>query len=450
MNLQDNTLRKSDIEYSYTCTKYEQIKYHFNQLFGIFKNHKNIYISHTTDYKVLNLHDKCKISNFDDFYINQMINRNEFEDRNYYTSPVIYRYIDNEISKKKLHIEAFSAIIIDIDERSMDAEEYVEMLEENNFFDTVLRPSYFINSGNGVYAVYLLNYVTGLNSNMVYSYSKVKNILYDIYKADRKSRETNHTYRMPGTTNYKENDTESYILDFDNIKYHDAKRYTFTELADSLGYTKEYIKAFREKYALIKAEKVLKRKNKVYDLNAIKSKKTNSKSGFYYISSLRVHDIRYLVNSRSIAGYDFDGMRHDLLLSFSIYLFYSNYKRFKQESEELINDVYIQVIALNNQMENQRLDITRIDKIVDCALTSLKNLVKVNGIKQFNTTDGIYYHNTDTLRNIFNVTSDEDKYMHQLLPESTRKRTNDENRNSNKRTQRRDKNGIPDKGFYWA
>lgn len=443
--------------------RYDQIQWHIGQIFDLAnKSTKNSYLSMSLpgEPKKIQIHDKKRLFLLQkEEYIDEIIKKNEYADQDIFMAPATYT--KDADGRKKENLESFWGIIVDIDDIECDAEDYIEMLYDTKLFDEIPAPGYWISSGRGLYAVYLLNHATAKDKGLSELYYMIKCKLYDAYNADYKSLELNHLYRMPGTINHKSN-AEAYIVDFHEIKYHKPQRWWISDLADELGYTKEFLNQQREAEAIARTAKAIGRTNEVLNLDVFKQRKKSKKkrSGILSTSVLRVRDIEYLVCSRVGNGISLDGYRNEILISYAIYLYYSYYSNLeKEETHTIIEE---KIAALNRAFQDEKLEYSRVELAISYARTSVENLVKNQGIKEFrykyckkthcmiqNTNwrfdDGIYYHNTDTLIKRLDITKEEMDFMQQLADEDIRKKRINERRNESKRLARKEKNGMTKK-----
>jgi len=408
----------------------------------------------------IKIHDKIRLFLLQkEEYIDEIINKNEYADQDIFIAPATY--IKDADGRRKENLESFWGIIVDIDDIECDAEDYIEMLYETNLFEEIPAPGYWISSGRGLYAVYLLHHATAKDKGLSELYYMIKCKLYDAYNADYKSLELNHLYRLPGTINHKSN-AEAYIVDFHEIKYQKPQRWWIGDLADQLGYTKEFLNQQREAEAIARAARAIGLTNEVLNLDVFKQRKKSNKkkSGILSTSVLRVQDIEYLVYSRVKNGISLDGYRNEILISYAIYLYYSYYSNLeKEETHTIIEE---KVATLNRAFQDEMLEYSRVELAISYARTSVENLVKNKGIKEFRYkyckktrcmiqnndwrfNDGIYYHNTYTLIRRLGITNEEMNHMQQLAHEDIRKKKINERRNKSKRLARKEKNGMTKK-----
>lgn len=264
-----------------------------------------------------------------------------------------------------------SGFIVDVDYYNVEeykhltAYELIEVMEKDGAFN-MLKPSYFINSGNGLYIVYLLNNVsvnTNLNDlqNMAHQkniekrrsiiISLIKN--FEKYGSDKKCNDLTRIYKMPGTINFKTgNDTE--IMYFDKVKNKPLKRYTLGHLYNKFldkGYVAE---PKPKKVKEIEPFKVIsepKKQDKPKKINKKTKINTNNdtckeirtyavnidgiktiRNGFT-LNKARIDDLETLLNIRNYNFYNLH-IRNTYLHIYSVYL-----RKITDDLEEIFNKV---------------------------------------------------------------------------------------------------------------
>lgn len=328
------------------------------------------------------------------------------------------------------------SITVDIDNINMDAEDYINILEESGIFETIPRPSYYISSGGGIYAQFLLYNVSN-NPKMESLYRKLKNKLYEVLNGDERSRELNHLYRIPGLINHNRG-TRSYIVDFDNLISTNPKRWYISELSNEVfEYTREdYRELCKKRYKNRGIEmkeqrekEQLKRKKKKYSLHLApdQSKNQAHASAFYRTSKLRISDISNLINMRISKKENLDNMRNEILMIYALSLYYTNFD-LKGISESVHHYIEKEVYKLNRKFGSQALKEERPKSISKSAKMACEKLIEAKGIKEFNegNHDGIYYYNTDTIIKRLNITVEEMQFMDHLAYKEIREQKVDE------------------------
>lgn len=357
--------------------KYDQIQWYMYQLFRFANQGKrHIYLCSSKEVGKICIQQKMRIYFFNDEIIDQMLSKNEHNFQDYFTAPCTY--LESSKSRTTENIESFYALLIDIDNIGMDPEDYVEEVNESGIWNSIPSPSFWIGSGGGIYAVYLLNHTTARNKHFHSLYRLVKRRLYELLGGDIHSTDSNHLYRIPGLNNHKYPSAECSIVDFDKIKNSQVSRYYLSDLADSLGYTREFLQEERKQKRFSNVEKKpeLVKKSRHHDeLNS----KNKIVSGWWYTSYRRVQDIKLLVSMRVEIGYDFDGMRNQLLFCYAVYSYYVHYNQVDD------NIVYLSirsdVESLNNMLKEQSLDYHRVEMAVESAKKSVGRLVDQKGKK---------------------------------------------------------------------
>lgn len=447
---------RAEVRYDLENQAQRQIRWHLDNIFykskQKYRNRKFVYVSNTGEYS--NEYDLdhndlmplIKANNQD--YISAMQYTNEFGEKDYFISPCTYE--KNADARSLENIESWRAITVDIDDIGMDAEEYIQILEESGIFKTIPRPSYWISSGGGIYAQYLLYNVSNTEV-MRRTYEKLKFKLYDVLNGDRRSKELNHLYRIPGLMNHNRG-VRSYIVDFDNLIYDNPKRWYISELADEVfEYTREeyrvicrqrYIQRGIEMKERRAKERETRKKKKSLYLAADASKNEAHATGFYHTSKWRVRDIPIVVDKRVSNNESFDDMRNETLMIYALSLYYMHFD-LKGISEFVHHYILKEVQKLNMKFGSQALKAKRPISIAESARKACEKLIEAKGIKEFNESnhDGIYYYNTDTIIERLKITEEEMELMGHLAYKDLRDKKVDERKREKAKKALENENG---------
>ncbi len=216
---------------------------------------------------------------------------------------------------QRIKQNAFSSecIIVDIDYynipslKGYTAEQVFDQMQNNGLFDKA-SPSYAINSGNGLYLIYLLELVPLYRFNRnVKLWELVTKELVNQFKSfggDPKACDISRVNRLPYSTNQKTG-KEAYIINFNTLKVKPPTRYTLSSLADMvLPYTYEDVLTYKK---LNKVEK---------KISTSSSAKPYQLLTPYSLALARCDDLERLLEFRS---YDIDGYRNTFLFLYSLF-----------------------------------------------------------------------------------------------------------------------------------
>lgn len=245
-NNQIKQLYESNVYKLTNARRVEQAMIFFNLLHGF--NYKddevkfvilaNAYIQQST-YKLGWEQWGFKISQIEWNYMNSFL-----------TLDNCYMTVNNFISPSRTNDKCFqlTCFYVDIDYYKIDkykdktCEEMIEIIRKKGLFKN-LEPSFFVDSGNGMYLYYLLeNTMNGQMNNLKYVWSRTESTLikrFSEFGADAQACDISRVTRVPGSKNNKTGRIARLIYNTDksNYKYDvykEVKRYKLKEITDVL------------------------------------------------------------------------------------------------------------------------------------------------------------------------------------------------------------------------
>lgn len=302
-----------------------------------------------------------------------------------------------------------NAVLIDLDYyniprlQNLSAVEMIKTLRNEIDY---LEPSFYVDSGRGLYLIWLLN-ETYSTVNSRKFYKNIEEMLINKFKdygADEKVKDLARVIRMPGTINSKTKKKVSIILprsiENDIIAYSDnAVRFELSDI-------KEY---FNDDKPSVKSVKNNKRKQS-------KESKVISINNFLTLNYSRAVDLETLVEIRK----DLTGSREELLFLYRLNLLYANLDR---------HEALKKTLELNNKLnhplsENEVKTATRSAETNADIFNRLKaKYDEKNGC--FNTylsQNGCYLYKNSTIIKLFNISAEEQKYMKTLIDSNEKNR----------------------------
>jgi len=340
--------------------------------------------------------------------IKKIINLSITENYNVYVSQANYF---NALSRTKSNLWNISTLIVDIDYykiseyKDLPAENIVKLMELDGLFNKIPKPSYLIDSGNGLYLVYLLNSVP-LKS----FYGNIKlwelvskalvNQLAD-YAADIKATDVTRINRLPVTVNYKTN-RQVNIINFEQIKDKHIQRYNLSDLADMLlPYSHSEVVVYKQK----KEDKEKKKLEQIKKKNA----KVRSLNNIYKLNYSRMKDIETLIELRSS---NCEGTRELMLFLYALFAF-----DYIKDENKVLNEL----IRLNNTFISS-LSIKEVEHAFESAK---KNVDK-------------YKYKNETLINLLQITKEEMKCLLTLIDDKEKL----ERQKAKRKQERRNENNL--------
>ncbi|MGL5149787.1 MAG: DNA-binding response regulator [Clostridium sp.] len=202
------------------------------------------------------------------------------------------------------YLKELKAQFIDLDtyKTKFTKEQIIMCLEAEHFNKTIPRPNLIIDSGRGLYLIWLLNSVP---SKALPLWKAVEEHLYSVLKtfgADRQALDPTRVLRVPGSINSKSNTMVEIIEQYDYV-------YDLREIQ------KEYLPELEERKAKKRG-----RPNKIRYIHMERS--------LYYA---RIQDIIKLCELRE---YDLEGQREFILFLYRYYLCY-----FLEDTQKALEDV---------------------------------------------------------------------------------------------------------------
>ena len=326
-----------------------------------------------------------------------------------------YMAINSFTTPKRLtsNIYSINALWSDIDYYKVDRyknksyEEMIEIISRNKIIKKS-PPSFWMYSGKGVYAFWLLENAHGKICLPIWN-TMMGEIQKELakYGADNKSTDGAHVLRLAGSINSKTGNIAKINNLNNNFEY---KRYTIKELSSKLlpelKYTKEeWEEREKEKWINMKEEK-LNKENQKRKISKAK-KKGNKIRCLLTVSTLnyeRMNDIYSLINLR-------DGKcEHNRELMLFLYRYWGNC--YYRDKDKALNEI----IEINNMFENP-LDLKEVisatKKAEDAAekweekINEYYSLEIKPSIKVFFKNSGAYAYSNNKLIELLNITYEE-------------------------------------------
>lgn len=279
--------------------------------------------------------------------------------------------------RTKENLRYLNSLYIDLDyyKMNLNRQEVLSKLEDEYFNKSIPVPSMIVDSGRGLYLIWLIEQVP---SKVVSLWSAMQHYLYDKLKslgADRQALDPSRILRVIGSYNTKSN-TNVKLLRFEFVRY--------------------TLKKLKEMY-LPKVTKKLETKKKAFKGKIVK---------FFNIYSLykaRIDDLEKLAELR---GYDLEGKRELILF---IYRYYNEILEGKERALELTYE-------FNNKF------------IKPLSLSEVRSSTKSNYIGKYN------YRNS-TLVELLDISKDEMEFLSSMVTEEVKYERNNERRKRNRRNE---------------
>ena len=267
-------------------------------------------------------------------------------------------------NRKVSNIRQINCFYVDIDYykkrkyKNKTCEQMIDIMRADGMFD-ILEPSFFVDSGNGMYIYYLLNDVPKQSSKL---WSKIEEMLVNQfipYGADEGAKDLARVLRLPGSTNSKTGRKARLILTNDNIE---PIRYNLSHIRDTLLPKLPYTKKELEE---LKRERKKAIKNKLKTPKA----KSNPSSNVIYIFNQyslncnRVNDIKQIL---ALRDYDIKGIRNITFHLFTLFSFHAY--GLKQD-----DSIWHSLIELNDRLK-EPLNINELENVFNMSKEQTKLL----------------------------------------------------------------------------
>ena len=268
------------------------------------------------------------------------------------------------------YIKELNALFIDLDcyKTKFTKEQILMNLEENYFNQSIPIPNFVIDSGRGIYLLWLINAVP---SKALPLWKSIEEYLYNELKyfgADRQAIDATRILRVPGSINSKSKTVVDIIDEYDYI-------YDLREIQ------KEFLP----------------------DLSEIKKKKRGRPKKIIFVHrerSLYYARIQDIIKLCELREYDLKGHREIILFLYRYYLC-----SFTEDTQKALDDV----LGLNNMFKQPL-----IEKEVVRATKSAEKCY-LDKIKQ-------YKYKNDTLINLLEITEYEQTHMITIISKNEYKR----------------------------
>lgn len=325
------------------------------------------------------------------------------EEENFYCS-VNTLYAPGRHSGK--YVNKLNALIIDLDYynvpelKDLTAMQIVGLLEAEKDYPS---PSFYIDSGRGLYIIWLLENTYATTASKRY-WKQIEKTLIDIfadYGADKKVSDVARVLRLIGSKNSKTGNTVKIIQSvscYDTSRFDNILRYELGDIA-------EYFWGCRELFTLDKKKpkKVKKRKQ---------TQKVIQLKNTYTLNYNRYKDLETLVDLR--ANTKTDGWREYLLFLYRLNLLYCNIEP---------HNALKMTLALNNKL-GIPLDIEEVTEatanaegVAECYHRLLGNYKDTYDISlsQHLYNGGAYIYTNKTIIKELNITDEEQSYLATII-----------------------------------
>lgn len=296
---------------------------------------------------------------------------------------------------------------LDIYNKGLSKEKAIKMINNKVENDRVPKPTFIIDSGRGLYVLWLIESAPGKFKNVQNLYNRVQRFIYENFKeigADPKAIDLMRVLRVPGSINTKNNEMVKVL------KYSEENKYTLRFMQDFMnevnGVNWEEIKKEN------KEKKVVKR-----------NKRTAKISRLFNGYTLAVSRARDLENLCVLRDKDIYGNLNSLLhvYCYQMMCIHRNLNVARYQTKEL-ND------SLTHSLSDKQIN--------DISQSVYKAYKRYEKDKK----QGYNYRNR-TLIEMLKITEDEQKHMKTIISTSEKYRRN----NARRRDNRRDSKGLTDK-----
>lgn len=311
--------------------------------------------------------------------------------------------------RKANYVRQINAFWVDLDYYKVDkyknksSIEMIEIMRNDGMFKE-LEPSFYVNSGNGLYIFYLIEDVPKQSKKL---WSKIENILvekFSPYGADRVAKDIPRFLRIPGSINSKTGRRARLIL-----PNQEPIRYELNKIRDIILPTLPYTK---EEWLKLKAERKKKKKEAKDKIN-----NNNNIRYMFNPSTLnytRMNDVKRLIEIRKN---NIEGIRNTAFHLFALFSFYHFGVNEKAK-------VWTSLIDLNNSLL-EPLKTNELEDIYNSALTNAelyeRALMEYKNLKQkpnktyYLRENGCYIYSNLKIIEKLNITTNEMEQLKILI-----------------------------------
>lgn len=328
--------------------------------------------------------------------------------------------------RKANYVRQINAFWVDLDYykvnkyKNKSSGEMIEIMRNDGMFKE-LEPSFWVDSGNGLYLFYLIKDVPKQSKKL---WSKIENKLVEKflhYGADRGAKDIPRFLRIPGSINSKTGRRARLIL-----TNQEPIRYELNKIRDIILPTLPYTK---EEWLKLKAERKKKKKEA--------KDKINNNNNIRYIfnpSTLnytRALDIEKLIKLRAN---DIEGLRNTAFHLFTLFSFYYYSTNEKEK-------IWTNLLNLNNSLvepvrENELEDIYNSAlgnaQVYETALMEYKNLKDKPNKTYYLREKGCYIYSTSKIIEKLNITQNEMEQLKILINKNEKNKRRREKYKENK------------------
>ena len=304
--------------------------------------------------------------------------------------------------RKKEYVWNSSALMVDLDYYKIDelkdltASQVVKKMRNDKTINFI-EPSYTVDSGNGLYLVYLLKSVP------MFKFDKVKSIWettvralverYKDYGADMQATDISRVNRIPCSVNQKTGRTVQ-IVNFDEIKNQNLLRHNLYDLYQTTKPKPKKVINLPQKQTKNNKEKRSPQRTKKLNTGKIEAVKREIAYEVRNLSSVRIKDIRTLIKLRNGDMENYRNFTAFLYSLFSFDIFNDNY-------EKVLENTYNLNCSFLSPLSN-----AEIEKTVKSAYKSFTN--KINDKQHYN-------YKNETIVKKLEITEEEQKHMKTLI-----------------------------------
>lgn len=306
-------------------------------------------------------------------------------------------------------VRQINAFWVDLDYYKIDkyknktTYEMIEIMRADGMFKD-LEPSFYVDSGNGLYIFYLIEDVPKQSKKL---WSKIENKIvekFTLYGADKGAKDIPRFLRIPGSINSKTGRRARLIL-----PNQEPIRYELNKIRDIILPTLPYTK---EEWLKLKAERKKKKKEA--------KNKINNNNNIRYIfnpSTLnyeRMNDIKTLIEIRKN---NVEGIRNT---AFHLFTLFSFYHYGSDEKEKIwtslinLNDTLIEPLR-ENELEDIYNSALGNTEIYETALMEYKNLKQKPNKTYFLREKGCYIYSNQKIIEKLNITPNEMEQLKILI-----------------------------------
>lgn len=309
------------------------------------------------------------------------------------------------------YVKGLNALVVDLDYYNIDhlkgltAEQVIGLLEMDLKFPT---PTYYVDSGRGLYIIWLLEKTHATDKSKKYWRSIEKTLIeyFEPFGADKKVKDPARVFRMIGTINSKTGRRVRLISPVNQT----LQEYCLNPIRYEMSDIAEYFWGIQEekKTPVKTPKKAVKKESKVVSLKNILT-----------LHYKRCKDLERLVELR--VNKPLEGMREQLLFIYRLQLLMANI-----EPENALK----MVLKLNRKLldpldENEVINATK--SAEDNAEIYFRLKKKYNdemrlSLNQYLSNNGVYLYKNSTIIKEFEITSDEMEQMEILIDSNEKNR----------------------------